>query len=480
MKRILAMLLALVCVFSLSACGFFFSDSEDSNDSPPPGLILDETEPTEDTSSVETEPVNKKPEFMYVMAPLHRQVTHTGTNLWFVVEFKAAGYRVSTIDSFKVVSSSLDDVVYDSTVYTGYVCNGNHPEGGSDIGSDCMQYVVCVESDDDLDYEDVSVMCNLVYGYMDEGHKTLNFNLGLENITLSKSRLHGNGLYVDADDVFHIMDTDITFVGRESVAVEFVYTMAPLYIDRSGFDNKLWFVAEFDALGFDADGFEITNARTGERYEDIVIYEGNVCSENHSDNFTTDTGLDYKQYSICVTHSGDIAFDDLKIVASVGYDGDYDAIELEFNGDLSDITTYQEYLHGNTLFELDGNYYIHDDRTGMYTGDTAVGETYEIVCVNGSLSDLMESLTDNVSFVYGPVYDVSEYEGTGFGANDSVFDVIYTPDGCEMYIDVNMELVVGYQGVDDYVLSDSDLSRAFIINLRYDFSDGREMIFVAF
>ena len=483
MKRLLAIILAIICVLCLIACGGNDLSSDDESNIPP-GLILDEeTKPTEPVVETETTEVsNKKPEFVYVMAPCFVQENLNDTTLWFVVEFKEAGYRASPTDGFTIVNSVTGEVLSDVEIYTGYVCYTDDHDSDdfveSDIDNDNMQYVIGVTSDDISEFEDVCVSCDLIYGYINEGSVDLMFNLGMENIITDINRLHGNAVYRQ-DDIYYIKDTDIVLDKSAVVQPEFVYSMAPVYKEYTEENvTTLWFAAEFKTLGYYADMFEIK--LDGQILPDVQVYKGNVCSESHIDDFINDTGLDYKQYTICVTAFGNVDFDDLQVLCNLGYGSDYESTELEFNAGLDDITTQQEYIHGNTLFGLDGKYYIHDDRTGMYSDDGCAGESYEFICINGDLHDLVESLQDNVVFVYGPVYDVSEYDGTGYGSDSGYLDIIDTPYGCEMYVGYNLDVVVGYKTVDDYILLTSDLTRTFVINMQYQFDNGQTMTLIAF
>lgn len=488
MKRMLAVFLVFVCLISLTACRYDQFDGQ-ADASTSPGVVLDETKPSEDVTeqledvtgpSEDVVAPSQKPEFAYNMASFHTQIQNNTTTLWFVVEFKEVGYRASPMKPFEVLHKATNKILPDVNVYVGYVCCSEHSLdfSDSDIGADRMQYVVSVKSNGDLAFDDLVVRCNLVYGYMSDGCVDLTFNAGIDEIMIDKGRVHGNAVYRQ-DDSYYVNDTDIVLHGAVTEKSELIYAMAPVHRDLEAVDGctKLWFAIVLKPLGYVVnpdDMFVITNKLTGDSLPKVIdcettgfmVYEGNVCSENHSDDFVSDTGLDYKQYTVCVVCPGDISFDDLSVVANVGCDGNYEPVALEFNGHVSDVTTYQAYVHGNTLFELDGKYYIHSGKTGMYLGDNCAGEFYDIVCINGSLSDLVTSLSGNVTFVYGPT-------------QTDCFADVNVPLGCEMYIADKLSLVVGYRAIDGYVLSDLNLDNILIVNMKYNFDDGRSMVLVA-
>lgn len=318
---------------------------------------------------------------------------------------------------------------------------------------------------------------------------------GQSYVVLNKSE-STESVAVSVTDVSDILDTDIIPTGDlsefQTPLPEFVYNMSEIYKASSNSDyyEKLWFVIEFQTLGYKATDFRFKNKTTGESISDgmymnadISVYNGCVCSEPHANNFITDTGLDYQQYIICIAYSGSIDFSDLEVRCDLLYDDRVSSEQiLEFNANISDITTRQTYLHGETLFELDGNYYIHEPSTGLYSdlNGTYEAETYSIHCINGTLEDLVRSLSNNVKFVYGPVYDRSEYDNTGYGPDADYMYHMEIPVDCEMYLDADMDLLVGFRGVDGHVLTDSDIARVHVINMRYYFADGQTMTFVAF
>ena len=280
-------------------------------------------------------------------------------------------------------------------------------------------------------------------------------------------------------------------------APEFEYYMAPIYkapMDENGW-TKIWFVVEFKTLGYHVsytNPFIITNMETDQVLTDGIFNEtskrtvhvGKVCSEIHTDDFFSNTGLDYEQYPICIDYYGDIDFEDLHVVCNLQYDDNANGIHvgteettLEFNADVSQITTYQEYIHGGTLFEIDGCYYVNESDGGV-AGDLYESySSFDIQCVNGTMGQLVSSLEDKVEYVYAPVRRKADAEDV---AGYESLQSINVPDNCIACIDGDSSMYIGLKSADGHVLTDEECAVSYLMNIRYIFDDGRTMTLIGF
>lgn len=177
--------------------------------------------------------------------------------------------------------------------------------------------------------------------------------------------------------------TSVTTEPTVITAPEFTYKMAPIHkevVVDSGY-TELWIAIEMTTMGWQAasrDSFVITNSKTNEVLNelgnaasggvDLTYYVGNVCQDDHAAN-SEDLGLwfqhDCRMYVIKITSANDINFEDLSVVCTGYYLDDVictddEDFNLVFNADISEITTQQDYIHGETLFEQDGKYYVSD------------------------------------------------------------------------------------------------------------------------
>lgn len=243
---------------------------------------------------------------------------------------------------------------------------------------------------------------------------------------------------------------------------DLTYAMAPIHkklISEDGVNKtQLWFVIEFlepryqfvtDTLPYVVVDKNL-NADLQSR-----LFVGNVCIDDHmSVNSEYEQWYDHdcRQYTICVTTDYDIDFDDIEVVASVQYvtpkgPDVYEKYTFEFNAELSEITTIQNFIHGNTLFELDGKYYV-GDRFGSVDfeydcGDACVHNRMVLVPITGSMDDLVSDLSKHDSVL---VY--------GFG-DESYLSDVSLPDDCELFFDTaNGCLITGYRMVGSGVMSD--------------------------
>ena len=117
---------------------------------------------------------------------------------------------------------------------------------------------------------------------------------------------------------------------------------------------------------------------------------------------------------------------------------------FDFNADVSEITMNQLFVHDDTVFELDGRYYVRGN-LGLDTVDYSVNadclyDFIDIIPLNGTLDDLLVSLHD-AKLVYG-------------SGDDYLTDVV-TPNGCELFFDTcNLGLIVGYRTLDGSPITD--------------------------
>lgn len=298
---------------------------------------------------------------------------------------------------------------------------------------------------------------------------------------------------VDITDPVEVTEpTDMTEPAEE--VPELVYNMASIHkkVNEKGW-TELWFVVEFKTLGYDLDfmnPFKIVNNKNGEVMTDDffgekskrTVYYGNVCTKNHEDSFALANEYDCSQYVVCLSYKEDINFEDLDIFCCPRYDSleDGEEISLQFNSEMSDITTQQEFIHGCTLFELDGVFYVNSGDSGAYSGINTFGSAQGIVSINGTLNDLANSLNGKIDFIYAPTVRKSETEGLVQYKYLQMFDV---PANCSMYVDVSdygSDLYVGLRSTDGHEFTDEDVRLSRLINLRYKFEDGRTMTFIVF
>lgn len=233
MKQWLSLILALLVVFSVTACGHNMDTDQNGPVSEPtdgqnmtisqtdaptdaPTIESGSTEPVE-TESVETEPVKTKPvipEFTYAMAKLHENVTEDYTELWFVLECLHHNFGLVVGDEFLVVNSLTGDEIsalgvsrdtdYKYEVYTGNVCINDH---ATDLNSFCWghsdddarQYVVKIRSVNPIEFGDLKITANPYYnggiGVDEMEPIAVEFNAEMSDITTQQAYIHGTTLF---------------------------------------------------------------------------------------------------------------------------------------------------------------------------------------------------------------------------------------------------------------------------------------------
>lgn len=300
-------------------------------------------------------------------------------------------------------------------------------------------------------------------------------------------------------------DTETT-EGTKPQIPELKYKMAPVY-KRTAENHKygyteLWFVFECENAGWIAsftNGFTITNTATGEVLNDledpyyggakIEMYRGSVCYVEHkSDLWDYSIGyeVDYSMYTFCITSATDINFEDLSVVGNFTYlspdvyvDED-STFDLEFNSSIEDITTRQKFIHGSTLFGIDGKYYVCNASSfgGGGNAETLDFSLLQVIGISGTMDDLANSLKGKTHYVYGP--DARYYEESGYSSDEDYLKVVETPSHCIMHIEASSEedVEIGYRAKEGYTLSAEDSALVNSTIPVYTFEDGFEMTFI--
>lgn len=282
------------------------------------------------------------------------------------------------------------------------------------------------------------------------------------------------------------------------------YKLAPLYKrlpeDQKYGYTELWFALEFDTLGWygsSNDPFIITNTKTGEVINDmedpydggakIHWYFGSVCEYDHKsdlNSYALHNEVDRTTYVVEIVSANDINFEDLGITANLyywGYDGpsDVETCQLEFNADISDLTTRQQYIHDSTLFEIDGYYYVCDS-SRIGSGGNGKTEEYSllsVVPINGSIENLMESFVGKLTLVYGP--NANFFKDSGYTGDEDYLKPAETPKNCDLYMKEKDDgVMIGYKAHDGYTLSSADDHRQAACVPMYQFDDGFTMTFM--
>lgn len=284
----------------------------------------------------------------------------------------------------------------------------------------------------------------------------------------------------------------------------FEYAMAPIYVHDAQDHTRIWIAVEMLHRDFGAvtnDPFVIVNTKTGMDMTEeapkngngleIDFYTGNVCVDDHIPEdlaYWGHSDHDARLYVIEIASVAPVAIEDLQISCNLYYNGgpgveDMGLHELVFNADISQITTYQPYIHGRTLFELDGKYYIADTDSGIgLSGENEENGTFEVTCINGTLADLAASLQGNTTMVYGPsTYSFADKIQCYDHETDYLKPLEIPEEGYDFNVKLREDfdcITIGYQGQEGYELS-SDEEKKWMIYCgvpMYRFDDGRTMV----
>ena len=309
-----------------------------------------------------------------------------------------------------------------------------------------------------------------------------------QNVTISQTE-------VPVDDSGTAESTVIESVGEEQVLPDFTYVMAKLHETVTDDYTELWFVLECLHYDFGLvvdDEFLVVNSLTGDEISELgerrdtdykyEVYTGNVCVNDHaveSRFYWGHSDDDARQYVVKIRSVNPIGFDDLQITANPYYNGGVgvdlvDPIVVDFNAEMSDITTQQDYIHGNTLFELDGKYYLSVDDSGIggeFYG-SGVGVIVDFVYITGTPNDLLNSFNNKVMYVYDSLQD------------DLCLSAVPTPEGAVVSLCLDetpwvTSILFGYV-TDGVTTVDEDAidDISFDITPVYHFDDGRTMTFL--
>ena len=236
MKKI-AMCLVLVFIICFTSACFIQSTSE---------ATISTTKVTEEAVSGQIEYF---PELSYKMAPVYKKLIEVdGENvsqLWFVLEMSSQCWDISDLSSLSVVKDGVDVKL---SIFPGSICIENHykePAVGFEMyGYDIAQYTVCVESTSDLDFEDLSVSCDLYYSdkdaYMDSQTYILSFNADISEVTTRQGFIHSNTLF-EINNHYYVCNNYVGGVGGDNSfsynmigVVPINCSMKDLIVDLSG------------------------------------------------------------------------------------------------------------------------------------------------------------------------------------------------------------------------------------------------------
>ena len=284
-----------------------------------------------------------------------------------------------------------------------------------------------------------------------------------------------------------IMDTTPTLTWK----------MAKLHQDEKKESINLWFVVEFDDPHFFLDRknpFVIINETTEEEITnnidkyDVEVFVGSVCQNNHAaapDGLSAKYNMndDCRQYTVRISALNKLKFDDLHIIAYPKYylnkteAGKMNPTNLSFNADISDITTKHTYLHDNTLFQVEDNYYIspnsHSVHIDKKNGEYGMEST--LVGVNGDPMDLLAMLRDNSERVWGPFAENFQKK-SGYNSLQYL-NAIDKPEGVEDWVKIESEgahtaCYIGYRVLSDTDIPNQDkmiaVSHSFVPKLKVD------------
>lgn len=227
------------------------------------------------------------------------------------------------------------------------------------------------------------------------------------------------GCHADEEDVVTAI-SDIVSSGQEmaessnnKISDKFEYKMAPIYNivdEKQEYKNWLSFAVEITSERFVL--YDMVVKNNGNEIDGKVsIFKGYVCinDKKHviSPNYLYGEGGDEYDnclYTILIKTNEDISPENVTISAtahfkSIGSGKNRDEI-LKTNSTISEITTRQEIIHGKTLFEMGGTYYVFDtDGFGGGYGDDMAYKSFTI----HNLRPEDESLSmnnDNIGVVY--------------------------------------------------------------------------------
>lgn len=272
-------------------------------------------------------------------------------------------------------------------------------------------------------------------------------------------------------------------------APDMVYKLAPMYKTQRNGCTELWFVLEFETAGwqlYSDSPFFIVDKTRNTKLQTFEVYDGVICETNHRTN--TDEINDKHIYTVKVESTYDIDFDDIQVSgycyykqpgSNVGGLVTPEVVFLDFNAIMFDITTQQDFIHMNTLFELNGKYYIFTDvvLNKTFVVSSLSGCSYEILGVNGTVDDLA---AEQALFVYGPA--AKQYAPFGY-TTDRKLQPVVIPDGYGFHYvpsdagNQRISVSVGYQFLSGYI-SDNTVGSKLIKSslLAYRISGNDKMI----
>lgn len=272
----------------------------------------------------------------------------------------------------------------------------------------------------------------------------------------------------------------IAIYGKDAFEITYTKTGQPIseLDDINNFMNdELFIETSFASSGSICQYDHIRGEETPEEYENLVFSEDRLI------------------VTMCIYSNKDIDFEDFSIDFSrLHYPSDTQVTTtLEYNADISQITTSPEVIHGGNLFEIDGNYYVvnleglnrtnfdYDDNLDNEEEPARVYRYFEVKCAgNNSVQALADSLNGNVQLVYG-----SE---SGFYLDDEMESPDYLKpidlgEGYEIFVEVIDEedgrIAIGFEAKDGKTFEeDSEIYNTIATSLPlYTSDEGKEILF---
>lgn len=255
---------------------------------------------------------------------------------------------------------------------------------------------------------------------------------------------------------------------NEEVSSEFSYKMASIYDVRGAegdYKNWMSFAIEVTSDKFVLNDIDVTN--NGSEIDGYVkVFDGYVClDDKYHSNDSLQSGVEWDKpiYTVLIKTNEVFSVNDVKITGSSHYDvvgaGVSEDVTLEVNCKISDITSRQEVIHGDTLFEIGGVYYVFNS--------SSAGVGYR----------------DNNSYNIFSVYKLRP-EDTSIDLQTGTVGVVNSVNFKDMEVPTGYELYYGSEedtssNIDLYIglcqpgVANPDYSGCSVSNMRPKFSDSK-------
>lgn len=228
MKKFLSILIAIILVFSLSACSFIPTENKEKLEDIKDAISDFE----EDLKEEIEEDANKvKEPFSYKMAKVYEKPYNEDdyykSELVYVIELEATGYQALEFKVFTKDGKNIEDLPSgdcDISIYKGGVCVKEDIDHVTDIDmlyeDHRAQYVLIVSAEEDVFTFDDLIVKSEVYYELDTSSKeeiTYEINAELSDITTKQHHLHTNSL-INLDGVYYIFDKDCGLGGSSHLS----------------------------------------------------------------------------------------------------------------------------------------------------------------------------------------------------------------------------------------------------------------------